>query len=47
MENWLSYYSMYKFVYYLYLLDKKVDNLLKDSEIDCKFSDQDYNDFIS
>ncbi|MEI3615033.1 hypothetical protein [Pseudogracilibacillus sp. SO30301A] len=28
LENWLAYYAMYKFVYYLYLLDKECELLL-------------------
>ncbi|MEK5521411.1 hypothetical protein [Heyndrickxia sp. FSL W8-0423] len=46
MDNWLTFYSMYKFVYYLYLLDKKSNLLQKEKGINCEFTDQDYNVFF-
>ncbi|MFC4620533.1 hypothetical protein ACFO4N_17720 [Camelliibacillus cellulosilyticus] len=46
MENWLSYYAMYKFVYYLYLLDERVKTLQIKKKVDIKFTDEDYNVFM-
>ncbi|EST12374.1 hypothetical protein [Sporolactobacillus laevolacticus] len=47
MENWLLYYTVYKFVYLLFLLDKKEKEMLAKSQITEKFTDSDYALFLS
>src|SRR5690625_3935987 len=47
MDNWLAYYAMYKFVYYLYLLDLHSNRLLNNKEISKIFTDNDYDVVLS
>jgi len=47
MDNWLAYYAMYKFVYYLYLLDLHSNRLLNNNEISKMLTDDDYDVVLS
>lgn len=46
LDNWIAYYAMYKFVYYLFLLDKHCEILIKSKEIEMPFSDEEYSIFL-
>ncbi len=46
MEDWLAYYAMFKYVYYLGLLDQKREDLVK-KNIDLNLTDQDYYEFMT
>lgn len=46
LENWLAYYAMYKYVYYLHLLDQKNEELMKRT-INLNLTDQDYYVFMT
>ncbi|URZ02574.1 hypothetical protein [Clostridium felsineum] len=46
LENWLAYYTMYRRVYALFLLDKHCELLIKAGEIDKPFTDEEYSIFI-
>ncbi|AAK79987.1 hypothetical protein BJV85_001849 [Clostridium acetobutylicum] len=46
LENWLAYYTMYRRVYALFLLDKHCELLIKAGEIDKTFTDEEYSIFI-
>lgn len=47
LENHETYRTLYQYVYYLYLLDKKSEELLENEEINRKFTDEDFHLFLS
>lgn len=47
LENWEAYSEGFRSVYYLYLLNKHNENLLKNKELDQTFTDEDYKTVLT
>ncbi len=47
LENHETYRTLYQYVYYLYLLDKKSEEFFENEEINRKFTDEDFHLFLS
>lgn len=46
LEKWLAYYATYKFTYYLFLLDRHCELLIKNKEVESPFTDEEYSIFL-
>lgn len=47
LDNWNAYYVLYKYAYYLYLLDNHCNYLIERKEINERFTDEEYSVFLS